>query len=111
MDSLLNIGMNDQVCELLALTPGGSRRFALDTYRQFLEMFGTRFLSVAPRVYEDILRVVIVGEGVETANELSESAMQHLVDQYKRVASVPEDPMKQFWIAIKGIYDSCHAIR
>lgn len=111
MDSLLNIGINDQVCELLALTPGGSRRFALDTYQQFLRVFGTRLLSVSPQTYQNILHLALSGEGVQTEGELSETGLQYLVDQYKRVASIPEDPMKQFWMAVKGILNSCQEVR
>jgi pyruvate, orthophosphate dikinase len=111
MDSFLNVGINDEICERLASMPGGNRRFALDTYQRFLQLFGKTVLSLDSEIYDNIIRIVTGGEGVKTEAELSELGLETLVEQFKRVALVPENPMKQFWMVLRRMLDSTHEIR
>ena len=110
MDSVLNLGLNDNVLEVLATKmPGGSRRFALDTYKRFLFMFGTAVLKVDKREYECALQRGKDRDGVTRENELSEEGLEWIVQEFKRIAPVPVKPWDQLWMALEGIYKSLYS--
>jgi hypothetical protein len=104
--SMLNVGINDNIVELLAQMPGGNRRFALDTYQRFLQMFGCYILSIESKVYDDALKAIKAQENVESETDLSEQGLEHLVQLFKLIANVPQDPMTQFWLVIRKFYES-----
>lgn len=106
MHSMLNVGINDEIVEYLAEIPGGSRRFALDTYQRFLQMFGCYVLSSDPKLYDDAIKAQKSQEGVTSETDLSEQGMENLVRIFKLIANVPQDPMQQFWMIIQKLYDT-----
>jgi pyruvate, orthophosphate dikinase len=112
MASFLNVGINDQVCECLAQSPGGGGiKFALDLYQRFLRMFGCWILLAQERLYDDIVAVITAAEGVADPADLSEQGLRYLVEQFKGVVHVPQDPMRQFWMIVKGMLDSTRETR
>jgi pyruvate, orthophosphate dikinase len=106
MHSILNVGINDEIVEILAEMPGANRKFALDTYQRFLQMFGCNVLQVDPKLYDDALKAQKIQEGVESETELSEEGLEHLVHIFKLIANVPQDPMTQFWMIIQKLYET-----
>lgn len=91
--------------------PGGNRRFALDTYQRFLHTFGETVLSIDSKIYENIIHVATRGEGVDRVADLSEQGLEYLVDVFKKLGPIPENPMRQFWMVLKKMLDSSHEIR
>jgi pyruvate, orthophosphate dikinase len=102
--SVLNVGINDNIVELLSV--GGNRRFALDTYQRFLQMFGCYILSIESKLYDDALKSIKVQENVESETDLSVEGLERLVQLFKLIANVPQDPMTQFLMVIRKFYES-----
>jgi pyruvate, orthophosphate dikinase len=106
-DSVLNLGINDEIMEHLAVTlPGANRRFALDTYRRFLRVFGTSILGVSAKEYDAVEARVAEKEGKSSLLTVSEAGMEEVVTGFKSVISIPHDPMEQLWLAISNMYFS-----
>ena len=111
METILNLGLNDRTVEGLA-RQSGSARFAYDSYRRFLQMYGDVVLGVPARDFEHLLRAKRLTAGVETDAELSEDALRNLVEEYKAlVRSVtgrefPMDPQAQLWGATEAVWNS-----
>jgi pyruvate, orthophosphate dikinase len=105
MDSILNIGVNDLVIRRIrdqTMNP----RFAYDVQKRFLQMFGTVVRKVAK---EDFLKVTIEAkarDGVSTDSELSTEALQHIVQEFKKLVDVPDDPFEQLKVAVEAIFGS-----
>lgn len=106
MHSILNVGINEYVVERLAEMPGASRKFALDTYQRFLQMFGVYVLSVENSRYEEVIKLAKSLEGVNHETELSEHGLQYLIDNFRHICDVPHDPFEQLWLIIQKIYES-----
>jgi hypothetical protein len=110
MHSILNVGINDEVVEILAEMPGANRKFALDTYQRFLQTFGCNVLEVDSKLYDDALKAQKIQEGVESETDLSEEGLEHLVRIFKLIANVPQDPMSQFWMIIQKLYETMKSL-
>lgn len=107
IDAVLNLGMNDEIMEHLAVTlPGANRRFALDTYRRFLRVFGTSILSVSPKEYDAAEGLIADKEGKSSLLEVSEAGLEEVVELFKSIVAVPRDPMEQLWLVITHVYFS-----
>ena len=111
METILNLGLNDRTVEGLA-TASGSARFAFDSYRRFLQMYGDVVMGVPVQKFEHLLEAKRLTEGVEVDSELSEHALRLLVDEYKLLVKhatgieFPLDPMVQLWGAIEAVWKS-----
>src|SRR5687768_11417040 len=111
METVLNLGLNDETVEGLAVQ-SGNPRFALDAYRRFLQMYGDVVLSVPASNFESLLSTKRMLAQVEVDSELSESALRALTGEYKAlVRSVtgkefPMDPAAQLWGAIEAVWRS-----
>src|SRR5688572_13878436 len=111
METVLNLGLNDETVEGLAVQ-SGNPRFALDAYRRFLQMYGDVVLNVPASNFESLLSTKRMLAQVDTDSELSESALRALVAEYKAlVRSVkgfdfPMDPAAQLWGAIEAVWRS-----
>jgi pyruvate,orthophosphate dikinase len=111
METILNLGLNDQTVTSLA-TQSGSARFAFDSYRRFIQMYGDVVLGVPIQTFEHLLRAKRITDGVETDAELSEQTLRTLVDEYKTVVRkatgqpFPMDPRQQLWGAIEAVWKS-----
>ncbi len=111
MDTVLNLGLNDATVDGLAVASGDAR-FAWDSYRRFIQMFGSVVLGVDHHRFEDIIEHVKQDKGVEEDTHLTAQDWHRVVDGYKEmVAEVtgnpfPQDPHAQLWAAIGAVFGS-----
>lgn len=117
MDTILNLGLNDEVVEGLARKTNNPR-FAYDAYRRFVQMYGDVVLGMKPVNKEDvdpfeaIIEDVKKAKGVELDNELEVEDLKELVVRFKKAIfeqthrEFPTNPMKQLWGAICAVFDS-----
>lgn len=109
MDTVLNLGMNDQVVEGLAKKTGNPR-FAWDSYRRFLEMFGNVVLEIPRSHFEDELDDIKYEKGVNEDSDLSAEELQELVGRFKDVyktmdLSFPQDVYEQLKLSIGAVFN------
>jgi len=116
MDTVLNLGLNDETVEGLAeLT--NDPRFAYDCYRRFLQMFGDVVLEVPHRLYEEVLEETKKGAGVSTDPELSADHWKQVIEKYKQITKqetgreFPQNPVEQLELAIRAVFDSWNNMR
>jgi pyruvate,orthophosphate dikinase len=111
MDTVLNLGLNDQAVSGLA-GKSGNERFAWDAYRRFINMFGDVVKGVPHEDYEDALRAVKKKKGADLDTDLDTEDLKEVVKQYKAVykkhtkEDFPQDPMDQLWSAIDAVFGS-----
>ncbi len=111
MDTVLNLGINDDAVEGLAKKVGNPR-FAWDAYRRFCQMFGDVVLGVDHSKFEAILAQEKADRGVELDNELDEEALRDLVKKYKALVKnelgrdFPTDPLEQLKMSINAVFSS-----
>jgi pyruvate, orthophosphate dikinase len=111
MDTVLNIGMNDQVVEGMARLTGNPR-FAYDSYRRLINMYGDTVMGVDHEHFEHELSAVKSAKGVALDTELAVDDLKEVVQRYKKVyrehvgEDFPQDPMKQLEGAIKAVFGS-----
>lgn len=117
MDTILNLGLNDEVVEGLARKTNNPR-FAYDAYRRFVQMYGDVVLGMKPVNKEDvdpfeaIIEDVKKAKGVELDNELEVEDLKELVVRFKKAIfeqthrEFPTNPMEQLWGAICAVFDS-----
>ena len=111
MDTVLNLGLNDETVAALAEDTGDAR-FAWDSYRRFIEMYGGVVMGLGQDVFEEILEDEKARLGRELDPDVTAEEWQGLVARYKDMlaeeagASFPEDPMTQLWGAIGAIFSS-----
>ncbi len=117
MDTILNLGLNDEVVEGLARKTDNPR-FAYDAYRRFVQMYGDVVLGMKPvnkddvDPFEAIIEDVKKQKGVKLDNELGVDDLKTLVTRFKEAIlaqtgkEFPTDPMEQLWGAICAVFDS-----
>ncbi|MBX9595278.1 MAG: pyruvate, phosphate dikinase, partial [Roseomonas sp.] len=111
MDTVLNLGLNDATVDGLAVASGDAR-FAWDSYRRFIQMFGSVVLGVDHHRFEEIIEHVKMDKGVDEDTQLVAQDWHRVVDGYKEmVAEVtgkpfPQDPHAQLWAAIGAVFGS-----
>ncbi|MCX7373187.1 MAG: pyruvate, phosphate dikinase, partial [Alphaproteobacteria bacterium] len=111
MDTVLNLGLNDITVQGLA-TGSGDHRFAWDSYRRFIQMFGSVVLDVDHHRFEEIIESAKLDRGVAEDTELTADDWQAVVGEYKRMveevtgAPFPQDPKDQLWRAIGAVFGS-----
>ena len=117
MDTILNLGLNDEVVEGLARKTNNPR-FAYDAYRRFVQMYGDVVLGMKPvnkddvDPFEAIIDEVKEAKGVKLDNELEVEDLKELVKRFKAAIKAqtgkefPSDPMEQLWGAICAVFDS-----
>lgn len=117
MDTILNLGLNDAVVEGLAKKTG-NERFAFDSYRRFVQMYGDVVLGMKPENKEDIdpfeaiIQKVKAQRGIKLDNEMTVDELKQLVKLFKEAIKTqtgkdfPTDPMEQLWGAICSVFDS-----
>lgn len=111
MDTVLNLGLNDETVAGLA-EASGDARFAYDSYRRFIQMFGDVVLGVDHHVFEDLLDDVKDRRGVSQDTELSADDLKSLIVQYKKAVEdelgepFPQDVKAQLWAAIGAVFGS-----
>ena len=117
MDTILNLGLNDEVLEGI-IAKSGNERFAWDSYRRFVQMYGDVVLGLKPVKKEDIdpfekiIEEVKEEAGVKLDNELSVDNLKELVKRFKKAVKettgqeFPSSPEEQLWGAIMAVFDS-----
>ncbi len=111
MDTVLNLGLNDEAVEGFAASTG-DERFAYDSYRRFMQMFGDVVLKVDHHRFEDALGSLKEERGVEDDTQLTAEDLKALIHTYKQIVqdeaggSFPEDPREQLDLAIRAVFDS-----
>ena len=106
METILNLGLNDRTVLGLARASGNAR-FAYDSFRRFLQMYGDVVLGVPLAHFESLLQTKRILNKVESDAELSETVLRDLVEEYKRLAAdFPMDPREQLWGAIQAVWRS-----
>ncbi|KAH7856988.1 hypothetical protein Vadar_007695 [Vaccinium darrowii] len=110
MDTVLNLGLNDDVVTGLAAKSG--EWFAYDSYRRFLDMFGDVVMGIPHSSFDEKLEHMKNVTGVKLDTELTASELKKLVGQYQNVylqtkgEKFPSDPRKQLQLAVKAVFDS-----
>ncbi|HMF83666.1 MAG TPA: PEP/pyruvate-binding domain-containing protein, partial [Acidimicrobiia bacterium] len=116
MDTVLNLGLNDRSVGGLAKQTG-NERFAYDSYRRFVQMFGKIVLDVDGELFEDELEKLRHERGVATDPELSAADLAELVETFKGVVKqeagvdFPHDPKEQLRYAIEAVFKSWNGKR
>ncbi len=117
MDTILNLGLNDEVVVGL-VKKTGNERFAYDSYRRFVQMYGDVVLGMKPVNKEDIdpfeaiIQKVKAQRGIRLDNEMTVDELKSLVTLFKEAIKnqtgkdFPDDPMEQLWGAICAVFDS-----
>jgi pyruvate, orthophosphate dikinase len=111
MDTVLNLGLNDQTVEALAEL-SGDRRFAYDSYRRFITMYSDVVLGFEHHHFEDILDTFKDTQGYSLDTDLSAEDWVDLVGRYKDAVAretgkdFPQDPHDQLWGAIGAVFSS-----
>ena len=110
MDTILNLGLNDETVEGLARLTGNTR-FAYDAYRRFLQMFADTALGISHSKFEEEIAKMKKERGVNLDVELNEEDLKRLVQIFKGIyekegKKFPQDPEEQLWHAIDAVFGS-----
>ncbi|HHV85233.1 MAG TPA: pyruvate, phosphate dikinase [Petrimonas sp.] len=117
MDTVLNLGLNDDAVEGIA-RKSGNERFAWDSYRRFIQMYGDVVLGMKPQSkedidpFEEIMEEVKHAKGVELDNDLTVEDLKELVKRFKAAvkertgSDFPESAWEQLWGAVCAVFDS-----
>ncbi len=111
MDTILNLGLNDDAVKGLAAR-SGNERFAYDAYRRFVQMFGDVVLGVEHDAFEHLLEAKKAAKGVELDTDLDASDLAELVSEFKALvkeetgADFPDDPRRQLDMARDAVFES-----
>nr|WP_099937379.1 pyruvate, phosphate dikinase [Streptomyces sp. 3214.6] len=116
MDTVLNIGLSDKSVQGLA-KQAGDDRFAWDSYRRLIQMFGKTVLGVDGELFEDALEAAKTAKKVAVDTELEAADLKKLVTRFKKIVKTeagrdfPQDPREQMDLAIKAVFDSWNGDR
>jgi pyruvate, orthophosphate dikinase len=105
LDTVLNLGLNDESVEGLARSTE-NERFAWDSYRRFVQMFGNVSHGIAGERFEDAIKEVKADRGVKQDTDLDVGALQELTSRFKELYEFPQDPQEQLRQAIRAVFDS-----
>jgi len=116
MDTVLNLGLNDDTVEGLAAT-SGHPRFAWDSYRRFIQMYSDVVLGLDHDLFEEALEIAKEDKGLYSDTEMESEDWQALVAEFKSIVETelgkpfPQDVQAQLWGAIAAVFDSWDADR
>lgn len=111
MDTVLNLGLNDETVKGLAKI-SNNERFAYDSYRRFIQMFSDVVLGVEHHKFENALKKIKLEKNVELDTELDAESLKRLVNEYKKIVEeetgkpFPQDTMEQLKLAINAVFNS-----
>lgn len=111
MDTILNLGLNDESTKGLSdLTE--NRKFALDSFRRFIQMYGNVVMEIDSKNFEDVIEKAKKARGIKFDIELDEDALCEIIDEYKRIVrygedgGFPSEPEVQLIEAVKAVFRS-----
>ena len=116
MDTVLNLGLNQQTVEGLAKKTNNPR-FAVDAYRRFITMFASVVMGMSREGFEQALDALKEAEGAKHDTDLNEQSLRQLVDQYLALVKTevgsdfPQDPFEQLRMSINAVFDSWYGDR
>jgi pyruvate,orthophosphate dikinase len=122
MDTVLNLGLNDKAVEGIALKTGNAR-FAWDSYRRFVQMYGDVVLGMKPESkedidpFEEIMENLKEEKGIENDTDFSVEDLKSLVNKFKTAVKkqtghdFPDNPWEQLWGAVMAVFDSWNTDR
>ena len=116
METVLNVGLNDQSVRGLA-AQAGNERFAFDSYRRLIQMFGKTVLGIDGEHFDDALDAAKTAKGTKNDLDLDAEDLRKLVETYKQVVvehagrEFPQDPREQMDLAVRAVFDSWNAPR
>ncbi|MGM0467138.1 MAG: pyruvate, phosphate dikinase, partial [Acidobacteriota bacterium] len=111
MDTVLNLGLNDETVEGLA-QKSNDRRFALDCYRRLIQMFGDVVLEIPKKKFEHILRAKKKEKDIQVDSQLPEETLEEILNEYKKIIKdntgkeFPQDVKEQLFLAISAVFSS-----
>lgn len=111
MDTVLNLGLSDETVKGL-ITHSGDARFAWDSYRRFIQMYGDVVLGVPHHAFEDILDGYKRHARLSQDTDITQQGWQEIIGDYKDLvlretgSPFPQDPMEQLWGAIGAVFES-----
>ncbi len=111
MDTVLNLGLNEQTVQGL-IAQSGDARFAYDSWRRFIQMYGTVVLNLEHHDFEDIIDQVKRDHGLKSDTEMGAGNWQKVIDGYLKLVQAktgkpfPHDPYEQLWGAIGAVFSS-----
>lgn len=105
MDTILNVGINDEIIRRLALITG-NQRFALNVQMKFLFLWGTVVLGKPKDIYLSSITKIMKEENVTREFWLSPLGIQRVISEFKKVGDVPEEPIEQLRVAVESIFRS-----
>ncbi len=118
MDTVLNVGISDQLLDGLASWCGPfGERFALDAYRRLISMYSSVVDGTSEDLFEQILEAERASQGVDADAELTAEALQRVVERFKAVHSeqsgtpIPQDPTQQLLKAVAAVFASWNSDR
>ena len=116
MDTVLNIGLNDETCQgMIALT--GNPRFVHDSYRRLIQMFGGVVMEIPDDAFEEVLSKARRKAGVKTDPELSDADLQEVIAEFKKIfrrlsnRDFPSEPYEQLRMATAAVFESWNGKR
>jgi pyruvate,orthophosphate dikinase len=117
MDTVLNVGLNDESVHGLAALADGDERFAYDSYRRLLQMFGTTVLGIEAAVFAEALDELKRSSDADTDVDLGAEELSRLVSTYQRLVEehsgspFPQDPREQLDLAVRAVFESWNTER
>ena len=117
METVLNVGLNDESVHGLAEMTEGDERFAYDSYRRLLQMFGSTVLGIDASVFADALDAVKDDKGADLDVDLEVEDLTKLVESFKKIieehsgSPFPQDPREQMNMAVRAVFDSWNTER
>ncbi len=117
METVLNVGLNDESVKGLAQVAGGDERFAYDSYRRLLQMFGSTVLGIDAGVFAEALDALKADRNTEDDLDLTADDLQGLIETYKGLIAehggrdFPQDPREQLDMAVLAVFDSWNTER
>ncbi|WP_335983420.1 MULTISPECIES: pyruvate, phosphate dikinase [Streptomycetaceae] len=117
MDTVLNIGLSDASVAGLAAQAGGDERFAWDSYRRLVQMFGKTVLGVDGDLFEEALEEAKRAKGADSDLGLDAADLRRLVEEFKAIVEAhagrefPQQPREQMDLAIRAVFDSWNTER
>src|SRR6266511_3811849 len=111
MDTVLNLGLNDRSVEGLARLTD-NRRFAYDSYRRFIQMFGRIVQDIAPEAFDEVFEAAKTRAGAKQDTDLGAEQLKKIVAEFKQVVrrqtgrDFPADPLDQLSQAIEAVFRS-----
>ena len=116
MDTILNLGLNSKTVSGLA-KKSNNPRFAWDSYRRFIQLFGKVVFNVDDKKFDDILEHIKKIQNVQYDSQLDEESLKKIVEEFKKICqestnrTFPDDPYEQLELSIRAVFDSWNGER